>query len=132
LESSDHRNVKHDEEEEDELAIFSLPRRRVILTSLLLSSSLILSKPKVVTAADETTTTAVPAEDVVVEDAVVLNRSPTTISRTSNSLLCEDPEARRIEIFDKTSPSVVFIDTFTEQRDIFSTNVYVYKNETQR
>lgn len=34
-----------------------------------------------------------------------------------------DDEARRIAIFEKTAPSVVFIDTFTERRDVFSTNV---------
>jgi len=35
----------------------------------------------------------------------------------------EGSEMKRIEIFEKTSPSVVFIDTFTERRDQFSTNV---------
>ncbi|CAB9522867.1 Do-like 8, chloroplastic [Seminavis robusta] len=32
-------------------------------------------------------------------------------------------EARRIEVFEKVAPSVVFIDTFTERRDVFTTNV---------
>jgi len=35
----------------------------------------------------------------------------------------EDAEIRRISIFEKTAPAVVFIDTFTERRDAFSTNV---------
>jgi len=35
----------------------------------------------------------------------------------------EGSEMKRIAIFEKTSPSVVFIDTFTERRDQFSTNV---------
>jgi hypothetical protein len=34
-----------------------------------------------------------------------------------------DEEAKRIAIFEKTSPSVVFIDTFAERRDVFSTNI---------
>lgn len=35
-----------------------------------------------------------------------------------------DPsEAKRIDIFEKVSPSVVFIDTFTERQDVFTTNV---------
>jgi S1-C subfamily serine protease len=35
-----------------------------------------------------------------------------------------DPsETRRIEVFEKVAPSVVFIDTFTERRDVFTTNV---------
>lgn len=32
-------------------------------------------------------------------------------------------ETRRIEVFEKVAPSVVFIDTFTEKRDVFTTNV---------
>lgn len=35
----------------------------------------------------------------------------------------DDAETRRIDIFEKTAPSVVFIDTFTEKQDQFSTNV---------
>jgi len=38
-------------------------------------------------------------------------------------MMCIDPEERRIAVFERTAPSVVFIDTFTEQRDAFSTNV---------
>lgn len=35
-----------------------------------------------------------------------------------------DPqETRRIDIFEKVAPSVVFIDTFTERRDVLSTNI---------
>jgi S1-C subfamily serine protease len=35
----------------------------------------------------------------------------------------DDIENKRIGIFERASPSVVFIDTFTERRDAFSTNV---------
>lgn len=35
----------------------------------------------------------------------------------------DDSENKRITVFEKTAPSVVFIDTFTERRDVFSTNV---------
>jgi S1-C subfamily serine protease len=35
----------------------------------------------------------------------------------------ENEEARRIAIFERTSPSVVFIDTFTERRDSLTTNI---------
>ena len=34
-----------------------------------------------------------------------------------------DPENRIIDVFDRTAPSVVFIDTFAERQDAFSTNV---------
>lgn len=36
---------------------------------------------------------------------------------------CLDSEEQRINVFERTAPSVVFIDTFKEQRDVFSTNV---------
>lgn len=36
---------------------------------------------------------------------------------------CEDPELKTIAIFEKAAPSVVYIDTFIEQRDAFSPNV---------
>lgn len=36
----------------------------------------------------------------------------------------DSEEARRIAIFEKTSPSVVFIDTFAERRDSLTTNVF--------
>lgn len=36
---------------------------------------------------------------------------------------CSDEEERRIQIFERLAPGVVFIDTFVEQRDVFSTNV---------
>lgn len=35
----------------------------------------------------------------------------------------DSSELRRIEIFEKVAPSVVFIDTFTEKKDVFTTNV---------
>ena len=35
----------------------------------------------------------------------------------------DSSEARRIEVFEKVAPSVVFIDTFVERKDIFTTNI---------
>lgn len=37
--------------------------------------------------------------------------------------LLEESETRRIEIFERNAPSVVFIDTFAEKQDVFSPNV---------
>lgn len=34
-----------------------------------------------------------------------------------------ESEQRRIDVFERAAPSVVYIDTFVEQRDVFSTNV---------
>lgn len=39
------------------------------------------------------------------------------------SYALDDYENKRIAIFERASPSVVFIDTFIERRDAFSTNV---------
>ena len=36
------------------------------------------------------------------------------------TVILEESEARRIDIFERNSPSVVFIDTFTEKRDQWS------------
>ncbi len=41
----------------------------------------------------------------------------------SNLFNLSDPEQRRIDVFEKAAPSVVYIDTFAEQRDVFSTNI---------
>jgi S1-C subfamily serine protease len=47
---------------------------------------------------------------------------PLTVPTAAQAL---DSEQNRIEIFERVSPSVVFIDTFTERRDVFSTSVEV-------
>eukprot|EP00429_Kryptoperidinium_foliaceum_P010354 CAMPEP_0176004852 /NCGR_PEP_ID=MMETSP0120_2-20121206/1906_1 /TAXON_ID=160619 /ORGANISM="Kryptoperidinium foliaceum, Strain CCMP 1326" /LENGTH=457 /DNA_ID=CAMNT_0017337545 /DNA_START=305 /DNA_END=1674 /DNA_ORIENTATION=- len=41
----------------------------------------------------------------------------------ASTVILEESESRRIEIFERNSPSVVFIDTFTEKQDQFSPNV---------
>jgi S1-C subfamily serine protease len=41
----------------------------------------------------------------------------------ASTVILEESEARRIEMFERNSPSVVFIDTFTEKQDQFSPNV---------
>jgi hypothetical protein len=45
------------------------------------------------------------------------------VSPDRSAVAYNDEEAKRIAIFKKTSPSVVFIDTFAERRDVFSTNI---------
>ena len=47
------------------------------------------------------------------------------LERSNNhaALAMDDAESKRIDIFEKASKSVVFIDTFTERRDAFTTNV---------
>jgi len=41
----------------------------------------------------------------------------------SSLAVLEESENRRIDVFEKNAPSVVFIDTFVEKQDTFSTNV---------
>jgi hypothetical protein len=45
------------------------------------------------------------------------------VSPARSAVAYNDEEAKRIAVFEKTSPSVVFIDTFAERRDVFSTNI---------
>jgi hypothetical protein len=49
---------------------------------------------------------------------------PSQASSTAvTTVILEDSEARRIDIFEWIAPSVVFIDTFTTKQDVFSTNI---------
>ncbi len=41
----------------------------------------------------------------------------------ASTVILEESEARRIDIFERNAPSVVFIDTFIEKQDVFSPNV---------
>jgi S1-C subfamily serine protease len=96
-------------------------RRRILASSILGISSIVASSPSAL--ADEP-----------VSDKVVLSTtsSPVRYAGTSASAASQssttipyslDADERRMDIFERTAPSVVFIDTFTEQRDQFSTNV---------
>jgi hypothetical protein len=50
--------------------------------------------------------------------------SSSSSSSSSRGILCADTEeSSRIAIFERVAPSVVYIDTFSEKRDVFSTNV---------
>jgi hypothetical protein len=49
--------------------------------------------------------------------------SPPLETPNNAALLCADPDERRIAVFERAAPGVVYIDTFIEQRDAFSTNV---------
>lgn len=47
----------------------------------------------------------------------------TLLSQLQAARAYTDDEGKRIAIFERTAPSVVFIDTFVERRDVFSTNI---------
>jgi S1-C subfamily serine protease len=53
-----------------------------------------------------------------------ISSSTSASSRGGGGVLCADvEETSRIAIFERVAPSVVYIDTFSEKRDVFSTNV---------
>ena len=60
------------------------------------------------------------AQVEVLDTPLQINAGQTTSSR----MLCADlEEENRIAIFERVAPSVVYIDTFAEKRDVFSTNM---------
>ena len=84
-----------------------------------------------------------PSASVAKEDLLLTDPSKIVLSLDANNLpekytsstateedvtpnlggrLC-DSELQRINVFEKAAPSVVYIDTYVEQRDAFSTNV---------
>ena len=56
----------------------------------------------------------------LVSSIITSNSKPTW---ASNLAVLEESENRRIEVFERNAPSVVFIDTFSEKQDVFSPNV---------
>eukprot|EP00815_Leptocylindrus_aporus_P006261 CAMPEP_0116063202 /NCGR_PEP_ID=MMETSP0322-20121206/8273_1 /TAXON_ID=163516 /ORGANISM="Leptocylindrus danicus var. apora, Strain B651" /LENGTH=411 /DNA_ID=CAMNT_0003548773 /DNA_START=133 /DNA_END=1368 /DNA_ORIENTATION=- len=63
----------------------------------------------------------------ILAGAVAIGGSPqlsgAAETESSSMPLCEDPEVRTMGVFERAAPSVVYIDTFIEQRDVFSPNV---------
>eukprot|EP00534_Pseudo-nitzschia_fraudulenta_P014219 CAMPEP_0201242064 /NCGR_PEP_ID=MMETSP0852-20130820/36377_1 /ASSEMBLY_ACC=CAM_ASM_000632 /TAXON_ID=183588 /ORGANISM="Pseudo-nitzschia fraudulenta, Strain WWA7" /LENGTH=560 /DNA_ID=CAMNT_0047538583 /DNA_START=137 /DNA_END=1819 /DNA_ORIENTATION=- len=53
---------------------------------------------------------------------LVASGNPRSVGASSLAVL-EESENRRIEVFERNAPSVVFIDTFAEKQDVFSPNV---------
>mmetsp|Transcript_11705 Transcript_11705/g.27820 ORF Transcript_11705/g.27820 Transcript_11705/m.27820 type:complete len:563 (+) Transcript_11705:219-1907(+) len=51
------------------------------------------------------------------------NGSRPRLAAASSLAVLEESENRRIDVFEKSAPSVVFIDTFVEKQDAFSPNV---------
>jgi hypothetical protein len=55
--------------------------------------------------------------------ALVATTSGPRRSNAGSMAVLEESETRRIEVFERNAPSVVFIDTFAEKQDVFSPNV---------
>ena len=76
-------------------------------------------------AASEVATEAVVTPPTSIEQTNVA-ASLSAPSRPRTTTLCADSEEEnRIAIFERVAPSVVYIDTFSDKRDVFSTNVEV-------
>jgi S1-C subfamily serine protease len=55
--------------------------------------------------------------------ALLATTTGTSRANAGSLAVLEDSENRRIDIFERNAPSVVFIDTFAEKQDVFSPNV---------
>jgi hypothetical protein len=108
----------HDESESDSMVPDDAKRRSLLTHSSALLSGLVLGNQAVVRAEDDPKIfLRTAAENTPVKYVGTRSYTPETI--------CLDSEIQRINAFERAAPSVVFIDTFTEQRDAFSPNVYV-------
>ena len=74
-------------------------------------------------AAEVTNAVASPTSVESVEQTNVVSISSPSSSSSSRILCADSEEENRIAIFERVAPSVVYIDTFSEKRDVFSTNV---------
>lgn len=111
-------------------------RRRFLLSTS--SASLLLLPNKDYAWADAPFAPA--AEIISPTDTIIMQAATTTTPPSSftstlatsnsrpppnNNIICsaDSAEIARINIFERVAPSVVYIDTFSEKRDVFSTNV---------
>lgn len=92
-------------------------RRNLLTHSSALLTGLVLGNQAVHAEDDPTIVLRTAAENYPVKYVGTRTFMPETV--------CLDSEKQRINAFERAAPSVVFIDTFTEQRDAFSPNVYV-------
>jgi hypothetical protein len=108
---------RKDESESDSLIPYDAKRRNLLTQSSALLTGLILANQGVHAEDDPEIVLQTSVENNPVKYLGTRSYTPETI--------CLDSEAQRIKAFERAAPSVVFIDTFTEQRDAFSPNVYV-------
>jgi S1-C subfamily serine protease len=101
-------------------------QRRKLLSvapSIVTLPYLLIGGDNTASAASEVATEAVVASPTSIKQTNVA-ASLSAPSRPRSTTLCADSEEEnRIAIFERVAPSVVYIDTFSEKRDVFSTNV---------
>lgn len=111
-----------DESESNNISMYADEKRRSIILSTLMGMSLGVQNAS----AEEDDITKVDQNKVVFQ--LSSNNMPqkygsnNDIPISTNDDMTET-EARRIAVFEKAAPSVVYIDTYQQQRDAFSTNV---------
>jgi hypothetical protein len=108
---------RQEESERDSLIPDDAKRRYLVTQSSALLTGLILGNQGVHAEDDSKIVFQTSLENTPVKYVGTRSYLPETI--------CLDSEVQRINAFERAAPSVVFIDTFTEQRDAFSPNVYV-------
>jgi len=94
--------------------------RRTLLASILAIYSVLAPAAQ---ASDEQTSNKVVLSAATAPLRYVGTSTSAVAQASTDTPFCIDADTSRMEIFERTAPSVVFIDTFTEQRDQFSTNV---------
>lgn len=112
-------------------------RRKMLTLAPAASLALLVGKLDAVDAAEVDTLPSTTTTPIITSTPQV-NTALTTQQSSSRALLCAEEE-NRIAIFERVAPSVVYIDTFSEKRDVFSTNVmevpigsgsgYIWDNE---
>eukprot|EP00594_Rhizosolenia_setigera_P012461 CAMPEP_0178964010 /NCGR_PEP_ID=MMETSP0789-20121207/15387_1 /TAXON_ID=3005 /ORGANISM="Rhizosolenia setigera, Strain CCMP 1694" /LENGTH=510 /DNA_ID=CAMNT_0020648633 /DNA_START=96 /DNA_END=1628 /DNA_ORIENTATION=- len=111
-----------DESKSNNISMYADEKRRSIILSTLMGMSLGVQNAS----AEEDDITKVDQNKVVFQ--LSSNNMPqkygpnNDIPISTNDDMTET-EARRIAVFEKAAPSVVYIDTYQQQRDAFSTNV---------
>ncbi|EED90762.1 predicted protein [Thalassiosira pseudonana CCMP1335] len=96
-------------------------RRKMLTLAPAASLALLVGKLDAVDAAEVDTLPSTTTTPIITSTPQV-NTALTTQLSSSRALLCAEEE-NRIAIFERVAPSVVYIDTFSEKRDVFSTNV---------
>lgn len=125
--SSDLRyGMNHEEGKQTLSELYNDKSRRKLLMSASSTLTLLLNNAAasaIETLIDEDSYTEpnfLPSSPEQLNTAISVQNSPTP----SAGVLCADSEEEnRISIFQRVAPSVVYIDTFSEKRDVFSANV---------
>mmetsp|Transcript_4997 Transcript_4997/g.9923 ORF Transcript_4997/g.9923 Transcript_4997/m.9923 type:complete len:534 (+) Transcript_4997:105-1706(+) len=119
-------DMNHEEGKQTPSELSKDKSRRKLLKSasstltLLLNTAAASAMETLIEEGSDTETNFLPSSPEQFNTVISVQNSPTPSAR----VLCADSEEEnRISIFQRVAPSVVYIDTFSEKRDVFSANV---------